>query len=384
MGNSKIRMISLTLGLFAALFAFMTTTNCILTTSSGGGGTGSVSATGSFWWETGFGGNTASIEGINIGVVGFGGEVFPFAPIDLNANTKGQIDGFIDGLEMNNGTALYYAMEQGADALAGSGLPENIGKVYMVTFTDGLDNASSIYKSSLDTVQNKIRTTTIKGKNITSYVIGVEGKDVKDTNKFKGDLNSLASGQEYTFFATDFNVLQDKFKEIAGNLVTEEKTQTLTCSVIRGVPDGTRVRWSLNIPDNASSPESQYYIEATYRGNNDTQQYSLENVNYVGVKTPSQSPVIQGTADGIFATFTFDEFKAEEQINSIVFFKQEGGVWQKDSETKDAQFEEVNVNKASIAVMLVLDCSTSLGDNFADVKTQAKGFIAALYGSMKQ
>ncbi|MDR2071327.1 MAG: InlB B-repeat-containing protein, partial [Treponema sp.] len=133
-----------------------------------------------------------------------------------------------------SGTALYYAVHR---ALANLKEAESrfetasIQSVNLITFTDGLDNASFGAsnnspiedKSGVTSVdyaayiKEQIGSRTIGGKPITAYSIGVKGSDVTDTAAFDTTLSNIASaGNTHTL--TDFSGLEAKLKEIADGI----------------------------------------------------------------------------------------------------------------------------------------------------------------------
>ena len=79
--------------------------------------------------------------------------------------------------------------------------PEYVNfNVSLLTFTDGLDNASLMLNGNyenqeayLNAVSNRIHNDRVKGKPINAYSIGLKGQDVSDEQAFRQRLEKLAS-----------------------------------------------------------------------------------------------------------------------------------------------------------------------------------------------
>lgn len=135
--------------------------------------------------------------------------------------------------------------------------------------------------------------------------------------------------------------------------------------------------------------KAKYYIEGDYSITQSNGQfvYQLTNISSKGISfTPAE--VIYGKKEADESiSFTFDKASTDcpEGFSSgLKFWKwQYDGKeynWQRDSEVKDAQ-QEFETDKVMV-VMLVLDCSKSLGDeNFAKLKNSATKFINILYNA---
>ncbi len=135
---------------------------------------------------------------------------------------------------------------------------------------------------------------------------------------------------------------------------------------------------------------AKYYIEGDYeisRGNNGQFVYTLSNITSKGITFAPVQKIVGNVEDDESISFSFD--KAETDYpggfdEGLKFWKwQYDGKeykWQRDSEVKDArqQFKTDGV----MVVMLILDCSTSLGEvNFAKLQNAAIKFIDILYNA---
>ncbi|MBO7490992.1 MAG: VWA domain-containing protein [Bacteroidales bacterium] len=140
----------------------------------------------------------------------------------------------------------------------------------------------------------------------------------------------------------------------------------------------------------AQVDKAKYYIEGDYSITQDNRGqfvYQLTNITSKGITfTPKE--VIYGKVEPDESiSFTFD--KAETECpegfeGGLKFWKwQYNGKdysWQRDSEVKDAQ-QNFETDKVMV-VMLVLDCSNSLGEaNFEKLKNSATKFINILYNA---
>ena len=144
----------------------------------------------------------------------------------------------------------------------------------------------------------------------------------------------------------------------------------------------TRIRFTFDNVNEGSN--SHCYIEGTYLRNEGKGQ--LVDINYVGLECMSGISV-SATTEGIFDLFSFQNLTdtAGNQI-STDYVKQwnwleSSSQWQYNSEfTPSGNTEVVNQYKSAM-IMLVLDCSSSLGNDFVNMKTAANGFIETLSGN---
>ncbi|MCR4965014.1 MAG: VWA domain-containing protein [Bacteroidales bacterium] len=140
----------------------------------------------------------------------------------------------------------------------------------------------------------------------------------------------------------------------------------------------------------AQVDKAKYYIEGDYSITKDNRGqfvYQLTNITSKGI-TFTPKDVIYGKVEKDESiSFTFDKAQTEcpEGFEGgLKFWKwQYNGndySWQRDSEVKDAQ-QNFETDKVMV-VMLVLDCSNSLGEaNFEKLKNSATKFINILYNA---
>ena len=323
-------------------------------------------------------------SGIYLGIMGFNQQLYSYPISKLTTETKAGFDSFIDDLAMKNGTLLYYSVDQTINTMQSVQLPPDLTTAAIVTFTDGLDQGSIMMNVSyqdnteyLNAINNRITSENVNGQPITAYSIGIRGQDVADVTTFKNNLEKLASSPENATEVTSMAEVNAKFKEIAEQLSQNNYIQTINLKM-PGVSNGTLVRFTF---DNINSAEkSELYIEGTF---NLTDRL-LENVEYVGLSS-SSGPVVKGVVDGIFVTFTFENVHTDNNVLIDNQFTDEwiyipsSNIWQVNSEfDKNENSDIVNV-RSSAAIMLVLDCSSSLDKDFTKAQTNAKDFINTLY-----
>lgn len=330
-------------------------------------------------------------KGLYMGIIGFNEDLIDKGDMSLLApNTKGTFTSFVNSLATKKNTVLYYAVDKALDKLTTTPFPNNLRNVAIVTFTDGLDQGSlpminydpyvtkTEYRTYLD---SRIKSTTVQGLSLSAYTIGLRGGDVTNYGEFQNNLVSLASSEENAMEVTNMTEVNSRFQEIANQLTDVTETQIISIKFPM-LDDGQTFRF---IFDNVMDvTQSQCYIEGTMNVRNNT----LNNIRYVGL-TCGSGPSIQGTRYGINISFDFVNLKDANGNNlSLDYVKEfylEGSYWQVNSEFDKGDDIEVTVERSSAAIMLVLDCSSSLqsdGDKFTEMKSHVKAFIETLAAAM--
>lgn len=105
--------------------------------------------------------------------------------------------------------------------------------------------------------------------------------------------------------------------------------------------------------------------------------YDLQSKNIEFAKTDT----LRGTAiEDNYQRFVFRDVKCEQDLSDkgsgLKFYKMTSTGWEPDSEVKNAKLD--NVATSDMVVVLTLDCSNSLGNNFNRVKNSAINFINIL------
>ena len=175
------------------------------------------------------------------------------------------------------------------------------------------------------------------------------------------------------------SAVSTRLNEISDQIISISNKQTISLK-IPGQSNGTLIRFTFD----GNSPEySNLYIEGTFNLSN----RSLNNVTYHGIKSTS-GVFVQGTQDGIFVTFTFTGLQREDGNGLIPtsyireYYKSAGASdWQQNSEFSPANNTQTTVTHSGAAIVLALDCSSSLGSQFSNMKSYARDFISRVAGN---
>lgn len=196
---------------------------------------------------------TGNRGNVHIGIVAFNYkntilDIIPLTDVNLN-----RIKSFIRSLTIDNNTALYGAIDQGIIMLEDYVMLNNLNNfdgAALVTFTDGLDNASlkaekniSSPSKYLEYLKPIVTSKYIKNKKLDSYIVAVKGKDVKEheTTIFSENLKSLTTSINNYYQAENMTSLKQEFLSIADGLV--KRWMDLVCYI---PPTGQgEVRWVL-------------------------------------------------------------------------------------------------------------------------------------------
>ena len=335
-------------------------------------------------WSNIMSGGGGENSGIYLGITGFNQQLYTYPIEVLSDESKPGFDSFINDLNMKNGTLLYYSVDQAINTLQSVPLPADLSTAAIVTFTDGLDQGSMMMNvpygddnEYLDALNHRIMTETVNRQPITAFSIGIRGQDVSDVTKFRNNLKKLASSDNNATEVTSMAEVNAKFKEIAEQLSQSNYVQTISLKM-PGVSNGTLVRFTFDNVNSAN--KSTLYIEGTFN----LTARSLENVKYVGL-TSTSGTTIKGVVDGIFVTFTFEGVHTENNKLIDSKFTDEwtyvtsNNTWQINSEFDKTENSDIVTERSSAVIMLVLDCSSSLANDFATAQNNAKDFINTLY-----
>jgi uncharacterized repeat protein (TIGR02543 family) len=324
-------------------------------------------------------------SGLYMGIIGFNENINAKEISPLHSSTKNAFQSFVNAMETRAGTVLYYAVENALDKLAQASLPNDLVNVSIVTFTDGLDQGSVMLNETyggsnaayLAAIGNRIQTSKIKNLNISAYSIGIKGSDVSDMTQFKANLNSIASSSANAYELTSMAQVETKFQDIANSLYNESSEQIIRLE-IPGQADGTKIRFTFDNVNDAKN--STLYIEGTFSFAIKT----LTDIVYKGCSS-SSGTTIAGIQNGIFVSFSFSNLMltsgSSVPINAIKQWRQPSGAtnWQKNDEFAYDPKTIITVERKSAIIMLVLDCSSSLGTSgFNSIKSSANSFINTL------
>lgn len=348
----------------------------------------------------GGGGSSPTKEGIYLGIIGFNnGIIEPIKEISLlNASTKNQFLSYIDNLQKGRLTGLYYADYVGLEKLKAYHTPPKLQTVSLITFTDGLDNYSTQEgvmnpnnyldpDDYRDYLNNRITTENIHGLPITAYSIGLKGADIQANNvpRFRTVLQKLASPNK-SYMAENMAQVNQQFQIIAQELSHTYYFSNVSLAVPPAYYPNEQIRFTFDLNGNATSPtNSNLYISATYEKTSNSR--VLKNITYHGFKNNvSSNESFEKDADGFFV-FKFadlryssnDQAVSSSDLNRVrLWHKPTDGDWTHESEFIPGQSTSSEVDKNSALIMLVLDCTDSMGDNFIDMKNHAKDFVNTL------
>jgi hypothetical protein len=219
----------------------------------------------------------------------------------------------------DSGTALFYAVHRGlANLTANEGeFPLDISSINLITFTDGLDNGS-FGASNRDPIEGKSGVTgdayatyvhdeigrrKINGKPVTAYSVGIKTEDDDDETQFNTTLGNIASTPGNVSKITDFNDLEEKFNEIAGNLIF---ANNFSMTTTQDNP-GTIVRMTFDVTGagSADAAASSKYLEGTLAYTDNI--WTLTDIAYgSGITSAADSgATILGTVSGTDIRFLF-------------------------------------------------------------------------------
>lgn len=140
----------------------------------------------------------------------------------------------------------------------------------------------------------------------------------------------------------------------------------------------------------SQAENAKYYIEGDYeisRGANNQFVYTLSNITSKGITFAPVDKIMGHVESDESISFAFEKAQTDYPggfAEGLKFWKwQYDGKeyrWQRDSEVKDAQ-QQFKTDGVMV-VMLILDCSTSLGEvNFAKLQNAAIKFIDVMYNA---
>lgn len=333
-----------------------------------------------------------SQPGLYVGIIGFNSDLNSNKLTLLNASSKDGMKNFINSLTMDDGTILYHAVNTAIDKIENVTPPEDLVNVSIITFTDGLDQGSYMLNDDfssgdayLNAVSSRIRTSHI-GENsvpISAYSIGIKGEGVNETN-FLHSLQKLSSNpQENVFLVDNMIEVGQIFGDIAQNLYQQSSSWNVTLKT--PAPDsGVRIRFTFDPVNDAT--DSERYIEGVFLNQNGTCVFN--NLRYVGLQNCGD--IIYPTTEGIFVYFTFSNLftlDGEQVYTSNTKhwnWEESSRKWIINPEFTPSGDVVTQEEFRSAMIMLVLDCSSSLGNDFQSVKSAACQFIETLNGNTHQ
>ena len=321
--------------------------------------------------------------GMYMGLIGFN-QTLTSKPIAyLDSTTVGGFNEFVASLDTQPGRLLYYSVDKALDELNSAQYPKNLQNVAVVTFTEGLDQGSLMMTDKYETeaeyaqaLSARIADQRVFGRSIKAYTVGLMNDNVKDENQFRSNLYALSSDSTKAMEVNNMSEVNTKFQEIAEDLVRRNMSETLTL-VFPGVGTGTRIRFTLDEVDETNVAESEVYIEGTFS----LKTRSLTNIIYHGMTCTAGDSIAATSVDGMFVTLVFDgiQLDSEERIEKKNiqewYWVEDPGTWEASTEFTVSRLPDVVGTYSSALVMLLLDCSSVLDDNFAELQIAANSFI---------
>ena len=308
---------------------------------------------------------------IYIGVIGFHQIVNQFAI----SNDLEKAKSFIRSQNNDKDfTAFAYSVSKGNIMFDAPDLPE-FDKIFMLNFSDGTDNYSNMKwgeegrmvpsPAVYDTAKFDIS----KRENLNSYALGFG-----DDQGFKVQMQKLVMGSGDYYNAQSSSDLQGTFNEIAESIIASAKNVLLKTNpgyFTEEYGKYFRLRFDANgIKDS---------IDTKMIGN-PTDGFTLKIIkgynNYANFDNPVQGVVNEesGKVELPLNNLKFIVDGEELQFDFDILFSLDNELWYEDVE-EASKAESISKR---IAVVLVLDCSTSMGEAFEPMKEAAIDFIETL------
>ena len=321
--------------------------------------------------------------GMYMGIIGYNQTLMSKEIALLDSTTTGEFNNFIASLNTQPGRLLYYSVDKAINDLNQAPFPENLQNVAIVTFTEGLDQGSLMMTDRYETeaeyaqaIKARINDERIYGRSIKAYTVGLLNPTIVDENQFRANLYSLASDSAKAKEANNMAEVNTKFQEIADDLVARNISETLTL-VFPGVGTGTRIRFTLDDVDETTVNNSKVYIEGTFS----LKTRSLANITYQGMTCTAGDSVAASSVDGMFVSLVFsgiqlaNEGRIEKDKIQEWYWVEDQNAWALSTEFSADRIPEVESTYSSALVMLLLDCSTVLEEEFSQLQFAANSFI---------
>ncbi len=324
--------------------------------------------------------------GMYMGIIGYNQNLATMGITRLDSTTVDAFNGFVAGMNTQPGRLMYYSVDQALNALNAADYPVNLRNVALITFTEGLDQGSLMMTDKFDTeaeyaasIQSRILNERIYGRSIKAYSVGLLNPTVKDENQFRSNLYSLASDSANVMEVSTMADVDASFNTIADELTTHNMYEDLTL-VFPGVGTGTRIRFTLDDVTEETVNDSQVYIEGTFS----LKTRSLTDVIYSGMTCNAGDSVAASSVDGMFVSLLFDgvQLDSEEHIEKDKiqewYWVEDLNAWTLSTEFSPSRIPDPETSYYSALVMLVLDCSSVLEENFGELQTAANNFVGRM------
>ena len=324
--------------------------------------------------------------GMYMGIVGYNNALYTRDIAYLDSTTVTGFNDFVASLTTESGRLLYYSVDNALDALNRAACPRNLQNVAIVTFTGGLDQGSLMMTDKYDTeaeyaqaLKTRIQEEKVYGRSIKAYTVGLMSDNVKDAAQFRSNLYALASDSVKAIEVASMDEVAPCFQAIAEDVVGRNMSETLTL-VFPGVGTGTRIRFTLDDVNSETVNDSQVYIEGTFS----LKSRSLTDIVYKGMTCTAGDSVVATSTDGVFVNMVFEGIQLDseeciEKDNIQEWYLIEGqNEWEASTEFSASRLPDVESVYYSTLVMLQLDCSSVMEENFADMQQAVNAFMDRL------
>ena len=322
-------------------------------------------------------------SGMYMGIMGFN-QALSTRPIAfLDSTTISSFNNYVNGLSTQNGRLLYYAVDKGLDELSSADQPENLQNVALVTVTGGLDQGSLMMTDKYETeaeyaaaLNDRITRFHCFERPLKAYTVGLLNSNIGDQGRFMDNLYALSSDSSKATAVENMAEVNARFQAIADDLVSRNMSEKLILT-FPGVGTGTRIRFTFDELGGANAANSQEYIEGVFS----LKDRSLTDIEYHGMTCTAGETVTADSVSGMFVSMTFDgiQLNSGERISKRNiqewYWIESEGAWQMNTEFSSSDLPEIEQTYSSALVMLLLDCSTALDEQFPELQSAANAFI---------
>ncbi|GHT58482.1 hypothetical protein AGMMS50239_03130 [Bacteroidia bacterium] len=319
-------------------------------------------------------------ERIYLGVVAFN-DTISISPISKDLQQSAT---FINNKQNDvDATSLCYAVSKGITLFNQQSLPI-FDKIFIVSFTDGQDNVSSLlYKSDgklipQANVYNQAHNDLISKTGLISYAIGFDGKEIINET----DMRKLVVSPG-TYETANNTTIETVFKKIANSVLASSKNFTLITQ--NGIYTAEYPKYfRITVKAKPNKDESTVYSDEIF-GKLVGTTFTVTDWGNHSVSFNDNQPVT-GIVQNKKMELPFNKLKFTKQNGNsndnyecfiqeiIVEVSYSGNDYHIDTEDSSVSGD---ISK-KIGIVLVLDCSTSLGNAFGNVKNSAVEFIKVL------
>jgi len=324
--------------------------------------------------------------GLYMGIIGYNQTLSTYGISLLDTTTVAGFNDFVNALPTQPGRLLYYSADRALDALNAASYPRNLKNVALVTFTEGLDQGSLMMTDKYETeaeyaaaINARINNERVYGKDIKAYTVGLINDNIKDAAQFRSNLYAMASDSAKAMEVSDMAEVTTCFQNIAQELVGRNMYETLTL-IFPGVGNGTRIRFTLDDVDGETVGDSQVYIEGTFS----LKSRSLTDIVYKGMTCTAGDSVAAASTSGMFVNMVFEgiQLDSDETIDKDKvqewYWVENQEVWEASTEFSASRLPDVEQTYSSTLLMLLLDCSSVMDENFAELQGAVNSFMNSL------